>query len=179
MYKVRKRDGRLTEFDLSRISVAVTKAFVATKTPQNPDIINLLTLQVTADFAPKVKDGEISVEDIQDSVEAVLQRSGYAPVAKAYILYRKNREKLREIRSTMLDYKKLVDDYLKVSDWRVKENSTVTYSVGGLILSNSGAITANYWLSEIYDEEIANAHRNAEIHIHDLSMLTGTVPAGA
>ena len=173
MYKVRKRDGRLTEFDLSRISVAVTKAFVATKTPQNPDIINLLTLQVTADFAPKVKDGEISVEDIQDSVEAVLQRSGYAPVAKAYILYRKNREKLREIRSTMLDYKKLVDDYLKVSDWRVKENSTVTYSVGGLILSNSGAITANYWLSEIYDEEIANAHRNAEIHIHDLSMLTG------
>ena len=173
MYKVRKRDGRLTEFDLSRISVAVTKAFVATKTPQNPDIINLLTLQVTADFAPKVKDGEISVEDIQDSVEAVLQRSGYAPVAKAYILYRKNREKLREIRSTMLDYKKLVDDYLKVSDWRVKENSTVTYSVGGLILSNSGAITANYWLSEIYDEEIANAHRNAEMHIHDLSMLTG------
>ena len=173
MYKVRKRDGRLTEFDLSRISVAVTKAFDATETPQNPDIINLLTLQVTADFAPKVKDCEISVEDIQDSVEAVLQRSGYAPVAKAYILYRKNREKLREIRSTMLDYKKLVDDYLKVSDWRVKENSTVTYSVGGLILSNSGAITANYWLSEIYDEEIANAHRNAEIHIHDLSMLTG------
>ena len=173
MYKVRKRDGRLTGFDLARISTAVTKAFDATKTPHNPDIISLLTLQVTADFAPKIKDGEISVEDIQDSVEAVLQRSGYAPVAKAYILYRKNREKLREIRSTMLDYKKLVDDYLRVSDWRVKENSTVTYSVGGLILSNSGAITANYWLSEIYDEEIANAHRNAEMHIHDLSMLTG------
>ncbi len=173
MYKVRKRDGRLTRFDLERISTAVTKAFDATKTPHNTDIINLLTLQVTSDFASKVKNGEISVEDIQDSVEAVLQRSGYAPVAKAYILYRKNREKLREIRSTMLDYKKLVDDYLRVSDWRVKENSTVTYSVGGLILSNSGAITANYWLSEIYDEEIANAHRNAEMHIHDLSMLTG------
>lgn len=173
MNKVKKRDGRLADFDLQRISTAVTKAFDATKTPHNSDIINLLTLQVTADFAPKVKDGEISVEDIQDSVEAVLQRSGYAPVAKAYILYRKNREKLRKIRSTMLDYKKLVDDYLKVSDWRVKENSTVTYSVGGLILSNSGAITANYWLSEIYDEEIAAAHRNAEMHIHDLSMLTG------
>ena len=173
MYKVRKRDGRLTEFDIMRISTAVTKAFDATKTPHNPDIINLLSLQVTADFAPKVKREVISVEDIQDSVEAVLQRSGYAPVAKAYILYRKNREKLREIRSTMVDYKKLVDDYLGVSDWRVKENSTVTYSVGGLILSNSGAITANYWLSEIYDEEIANAHRNAEMHIHDLSMLTG------
>ena len=156
MYKVRKRDGRLTRFDLERISTAVTKAFDATKTPHNTDIINLLTLQVTSDFASKVKNGEISVEDIQDSVEAVLQRSGYAPVAKAYILYRKSREKLRKIRSTMLDYKKLVDGYLGVSDWRVKENSTVTYSVGGLILSNSGAITANYWLSEIYDEEIAN-----------------------
>ena len=172
MYKVRKRDGRLTRFDLERISTAVTKAFDATKTPHNTDIINLLTLQVTSDFASKVKNGEISVEDIQDSVEAVLQRSGYAPVAKAYILYRKSREKLRKIRSTMLDYKKLVDGYLRVPDWRVKENSTVTYSVGGLILSNSGAITANYWLSEIYDEEIANAHRNAEMHIHDLSMLT-------
>ena len=173
MYKVRKRDGRLTRFDLERISTAVTKAFDATKTPHNTDIINLLTLQVTSDFASKVKNGEIGVEDIQDSVEAVLQRSGYASVAKAYILYRKSREKLREIRSTMLDYKKLVDGYLRVSDWRVKENSTVTYSVGGLILSNSGAITANYWLSEIYDEEIANAHRKAEMHIHDLSMLTG------
>ncbi len=173
MYKVRKRDGRLTEFDLARISTAITKAFDATNTPHTPDVINLLTLQVTADFAAKVMNSEINVEDIQDSVEAVLQRSGYAPVAKAYILYRKNREKLREIRSTMLDYKKLVDDYLRVSDWRVKENSTVTYSVGGLILSNSGAITANYWLSEIYDEAISNAHRNAEMHIHDLSMLTG------
>lgn len=94
-------------------------------------------------------------------------------MAKAYILYRKNREKLRNMSSTILDYKKLVDDYLRVSDWRVKENSTVTYSVGGLILSNSGAITANYWLSEIYDEEIGSAHRNADLHIHDLSMLTG------
>ena len=173
MYKVRKRDGRLTEFDLARISTAITKAFDATNTPHTPDVINLLTLQVTADFAVKVMNSEINVEDIQDSVEAVLQRSGYAPVAKAYILYRKNREKLREIRSTMLDYKKLVDGYLRVSDWRVKENSTVTYSVGGLILSNSGAITANYWLSEIYDEAVSNAHRNAEMHIHDLSMLTG------
>ena len=84
-----------------------------------------------------------------------------------------NREKLRNMSSTILDYNGLVDGYLKVSDWRVKENSTVTYSVGGLILSNSGAITANYWLSEIYDEEIADAHRNADLHLHNLSMLTG------
>ncbi len=114
------------------------------------------------------------MEDIQDSVEVVLIQAGYGgDVAKAYILYRKQREKLRTMKSTILDYKELVDSYVKETDWRVKENSTVTYSVGGLILSNSGAITANYWLSEVYDEEIANAHRTADLHIHDLSMLTG------
>ena len=102
-----------------------------------------------------------------------LGQAGYEEVAKAYILYRKQREKMRAMKSTILDYKDVVNSYVKVEDWRVKENSTVTYSVGGLILSNSGAVTANYWLSEIYDEEIAEAHRNADIHIHDLSMLTG------
>ena len=173
MYKVIKRDGQAVDFNISRIANAITKAFEATHIPYTPDIINMLSLQVTADYAAKVKDDTIDVETIQDSVEAVLQRSGYADVAKAYIIYRKSREKLRSMSSTILDYKGLVDGYLKVSDWRVKENSTVTYSVGGLILSNSGAITANYWLSEIYDEEIANAHRNADLHIHDLSMLTG------
>ena len=173
MYQVIKRDGHIADFSLSRISHAITKAFDAQNTPYTPDIINLLALQVTADFSGKIQDDRIGVEAIQDSVEAVLQRAGYAEVAKAYILYRKNREKLRNMSSTILDYKGLVDGYLKVSDWRVKENSTVTYSVGGLILSNSGAITANYWLSEIYDEEIADAHRNADLHIHDLSMLTG------
>ena len=173
MYKVTKRDGRSVDFNITRIANAITKAFDATQIPYNPDIINMLSLQVTSDYACKVMDNTIEVESIQDSVEAVLQRAGYSDVAKAYILYRKNREKLRSMSSTILDYKGLVDGYLKVADWRVKENSTVTYSVGGLILSNSGAITANYWLSEIYDEEIANAHRNADIHLHDLSMLTG------
>lgn len=173
MYTVIKRDGRSAEFNLTRISHAITKAFEATGIPYSPEVINLLSLQVTADFAPKVKEDTIDVESIQDSVEKTLQRAGYDKVAKAYILYRKNREKLRNMSSTILDYKGLVDGYLKVSDWRVKENSTVTYSVGGLILSNSGAITANYWLSEIYDEEIADAHRNADLHLHDLSMLTG------
>ena len=173
MYQVIKRDGHVAEFSLNRISSAIMKAFDATHIPYAPDVIDLLSLQVTADYADKIRDGRIDVETIQDSVEAVLQRAGYAEVAKAYILYRKNREKLRNMSSTILDYKKLVDDYLRVSDWRVKENSTVTYSVGGLILSNSGTITANYWLSEIYDEEIGSAHRNADLHIHDLSMLTG------
>ena len=173
MYQVTKRDGETVDFNITRIANAITKAFEATGIPYNPDIINMLSLQVTADYAGKIMDNAVSVESIQDSVEAVLQRAGYADVAKAYILYRKNREKLRSMSSTILDYKGLVDGYLKVSDWRVKENSTVTYSVGGLILSNSGAITANYWLSEIYDQEIGDAHRNADLHIHDLSMLTG------
>ena len=124
-------------------------------------------------FRKKITDNKITVEEIQDSVENVLIQAGYADVAKAYILYRKQREKVRNMKSTILDYKEIVNSYVKVEDWRVKENSTVTYSVGGLILSNSGAVTANYWLSEIYDNEIADAHRNADIHIHDLSMLTG------
>lgn len=173
MYQVVKRDGKISAFDLSKISTAIKKAFDALGTPYNDDIIDLLALKVTADYAGKIKDGFINVEDIQDSVENVLVKAGYAEVAKAYILYRKQREKIRNMKSTILDYKELVDSYVKVKDWRVKENSTVTYSVGGLILSNSGAITANYWLSEIYDDEISSAHRNADIHIHDLSMLTG------
>ena len=141
MYQVIKRDGHVAEFSLNRISSAIMKAFDATHIPYAPDVIDLLSLQVTADYADKIRDGRIDVETIQDSVEAVLQRAGYAEVAKAYILYRKNREKLRNMSSTILDYKKLVDDYLRVSDWRVKENSTVTYSVGGLILSNSVSYT--------------------------------------
>jgi anaerobic ribonucleoside-triphosphate reductase len=173
VYQVVKRDGKVCGFQLSKISTAITKAFDAQDKQYNQDIIDFLALKVTADFEPKIKDSLIQVEDIQDSVEAVLIQAGYGDVAKAYILYRKQREKIRNMKSTILDYKELVDSYLKVTDWRVKENSTVTYSVGGLILSNSGAITANYWLSEIYDEEVANAHRNGDIHIHDLGMLTG------
>ena len=173
MYRVTKRDGALVDFNLSKISAAMTKAFDACKRQYTPDIIDFLALKVTADFEPKIQDEKISVESIQDSVESVLIKAGYDDVAKAYILYRKQREKIRNLSSTVLDYKDVVDNYLKINDWRVKENSTVTYSVGGLILSNSGAVTANYWLSEVYDEEIANAHRNADIHIHDLSMLTG------
>lgn len=173
MYKVVKRDGQIVDFQLEKISIAIKKAFDAQNKLYNQDIIDFLALKVTADFEPKIKNGLIEVEEIQDSVEAVLIQAGYGDVAKAYILYRKQREKIRTMKSTVLDYKQLVDSYVKETDWRVKENSTVTYSVGGLILSNSGAITANYWLSEIYDEEIANAHRQGDLHIHDLSMLTG------
>ena len=173
MYQVVKRDGKVVDFDINKIAAAIKKAFEATNTDYNDSVIDFLALKVSADFLPKIKDGKVAVEDVQDSVEAVLSRGGYETVAKAYILYRKQREKLRNTKSSYLDYKETVDKYLNIEDWRVKENSTVTYSVGGLILSNSGAITANYWLSEVYDQEIANAHRNCDLHLHDLSMLTG------
>ncbi|MBQ6362592.1 MAG: ribonucleoside triphosphate reductase [Lachnospiraceae bacterium] len=173
MYQVVKRDGTIAEFNISKISAAITSAFEALNKQYHPSVIDLISLHVTSDFESKIKDGKITVEEIQDSVEKVLSESGYSDVAKAYILYRRQREKVRNINSTLVNYKDLVDNYLKINDWRVKENSTVTYSVGGLILSNSGAITANYWLSEVYDDEIADAHRSAAIHLHDLSMLTG------
>ena len=173
MYQVVKRNGKVVPFDIEKISGAIEKAFAAMDKDYTPNIIDFIALRVTADFEPKIKDSLIAVEDIQDSVESVLSKSGYTDVAKAYILYRRQREKLRNMQSTYLDYKNTVNNYLKINDWRVKENSTVTYSVGGLILSNSGAITANYWLSEVYDEEIAEAHKAADIHLHDLSMLTG------
>ncbi len=173
MFDVKKRDGKFVGFDINKIADAIKSAFEAQEVNFNDDLIDFIALKVTADFESKIKDGHIAVEDIQDSVETVLVKAGYSHVAKAYILYRKQREKLRNMKSTILDYKAVVDSYVKVTDWRVKENSTVTYSVGGLILSNSGAITANYWLSEIYDEEIANAHKSGDIHLHDLSMLTG------
>ncbi len=173
MYQVIKRDGSVVDFNINKISAAIAKAFDALNKQYHPTVIDMIALRVTSDYEYKIKEDRITVEDIQDSVEKVLSEAGYADVSKAYILYRKQREKVRNINSTLLNYKDLVDDYLKINDWRVKENSTVTYSVGGLILSNSGAITANYWLSEVYDEEIAEAHRSAAIHLHDLSMLTG------
>ena len=173
MYQVVKRDGTIVDFEISKITGAMLKAFDALEKNYHPSVINLLALQVSADFEPKVENGLITVEQIQDSVEQVLSAAGYSDVAKAYILYRKQREKIRNVNSALLNYKDLVDNYLQINDWRVKENSTVTYSVGGLILSNSGAITANYWLSEIYDNEVAEAHRSAAMHLHDLSMLTG------
>ncbi len=173
MYQVKKRDGKVISFEISKISDAIRLAFEACERNFNDNIIDFLALKVTSDFEPKVKNDLVAVEDIQDSVETVLVQAGYADVAKAYILYRRQREKLRNMKSTLVDYTEIVNQYVKNLDWRVKENSTVTYSVGGLILNNSGAITANYWLSEIYDDEIGQAHKNADIHLHDLSMLTG------
>ena len=173
MLSVKKRNGEIVDFNLGKIEAAIEQAFKSVKREYSQDMLELLALRVCANFKDKVENEVISVEDIQDSVEIVLIQSSFVDVAKSYILYRKQHEKIRNTRKTILDYKDTINNYLKINDWRVKENSTVTYSVGGLILSNSGALTANYWLSEIYDSEIEEAHRNADIHIHDLSMLTG------
>lgn len=132
MYRVIKRDGRIVDFDIVKIASAMKKAFEATDTNYTDSVIDFLAIKVTADFQPKIKDELISIEDIQDSVESVLIQGGYEEVAKAYILYRKQHESLRNVSEKVLDYKKTVDNYLKINDWRVKENSTVTYSVGGL-----------------------------------------------
>lgn len=173
MLQVQKRSGDFVPFDLKKIESAIGKAFAAEHKEVTPDVLELLALRVTSNFSNKVKNEIVTVEDIQDSVEVVLIQTGFVDVAKSYMDYRTKRAAIRQVKSTTLDFKNVVDSYLKVADWRVKENSTVTYSVGGLILSNSGAVTANYWLSEVYDKEIADAHKNADIHIHDLSMLTG------
>lgn len=170
--KIRKRDGRLADYDITKIENAIAKAMMSIGDGEIKDckkMARIAELYLNEKFPDTIP----SVEDIQDIVENVLMKNGYEDVAKAYIIYRRDHEKIRNINNTFLDYKQTVDKYLKLADWRVKENSTVTYSVGGLILSNSGAITANYWLSDVYDKEIAYAHKNADIHIHDLSMLTG------
>ena len=124
MYQIIKRDGKIVDFDISKIANAIKKAFEATETEYTDNIIDFLALKVSADFLPKIKDGFVAVEDIQDSVEAVLSRGGYEGVAKAYILYRKNREKLRNMKSTYLDYNETTNNNRNVLDWRGKENST-------------------------------------------------------
>ena len=173
MYQIKKRNGELEMFELQKIKSAITRTFESCNRSYQDSIIETLAIKSIANAEKKIKDDILSVEDIQDSVESILMGYGYEDVSKAYILYRKQHEKARNAKETVLDYKKTINGYINAEDWRVKENSTVIYSLGGLILSNSGAVTANYWLSEIYDEEVANAHRNCDIHIHDLSMLSG------
>lgn len=173
MFSVRKRNGSVVDFQLDKITTAIRKAFDATDTQYTEDVLEKISLRVVADFQKKIDDQTIFIEDIQDSVEKILVDLGFSQVAKAYILYRKQREKMRQFDSSILNFASTVNNYLEQRDWRVNENSTVTYSIGGLILHNSGTITANYWLSEIYDAQIGEAHRNGDIHIHDLSMLSG------
>ena len=173
MISVIKRDKETVGFQLTKLTASIEKALQAAGNVCSQEISELLSLRTTADFQPKICEGELRTEEIKASAARVLEQTGYTEAAGAYLSYKKEKNSAEEKKNTLLDYKDVVNSYVKVEDWRVKENSTVTYSVGGLILSNSGAVTANYWLSEIYDSEIAEAHRNADIHLHDLSMLTG------
>ena len=168
-----KRSGELVEFDLQKICNAVQKAFDATKTAYTEDMIELIAMRVTSDFQDKIADGRIDVESIQDSAEKVIAACGFEEVAKAYILYRQQRARLREMRQTVLDYRDVVNSYVYMDARELASPDDAAISIGGLILSNSAAVTERYWLSEIYDEEITYAHKNGDIHIHDLSMLTG------
>mgnify|MGYP002797092813 FL=1 len=164
--EITKRDGRVVPFEINKIKNAILKAFKENNQEIDPDVLDIISIRAVA--KAQKKSPNLNVEIIQDSVESSLMECGYDNIAKSYILYRKNRE---NVRNTLLDVNKVVGEYLNLEDWRVKENSTVTYSVGGFILSNSGAITANYWLNNIYDKEITDAHKNCDMHLHDLSFL--------
>lgn len=170
--KIVKRDGRVVAYSRDKIVTAIQKANACVSPNEMVSDESIAAICDYIETVP-VRDDKLSVETIQDIIETELMKLDMFAVAKKYILYRQERAKKRRINEGLLDYKKVVNDYVGIKDWRVKENSTVSYSLGGLILGNSGAITANYWLSEIYPEDVAEAHRNAEIHIHDLSMLAG------
>ena len=169
--QVVKRNGEVVEFNLDKIINAMEKAFNSVRGFAPIGKIKAIASYIQAEC--EAMDRSATVEEIQDMVENELMTHGFSDVAKAYILYRHQHENVRETKATLLDATNIVEKYVKVEDWRVKENSTVTYSVGGLILNEAGAITANYWLNNIYDKDISDAHRNCDIHIHDLSMLTG------
>lgn len=174
MFKVIKRNKSIVDFDAQKIKDAITKAFEATRTPLPMEYaFGTMIVNILARAQREAVDGTIDIEKIQDAVETVLGECGYHDVAKAYILYRKQHSNIRDAASSYINFSELMDGYLGRLDWRVKENSTVSYTLGGLILSNSGAVTANYWLNDIYDKEISDAHKNCLIHLHDLGMLSG------
>lgn len=167
-----KRDGKVVDFDIQKIRLAISKAFSSLNKEYDSSILDLLSLRVTAEFQPKISNHQIQVEEIQDSVEKVLSVSGYADVAKSYILYRRQRENFRTINNSASDYNNVINKYLYETNVELKNHSLSTYSVGGLILSNSAALTRNYWLTNAFDQQISKAHENGDIYIHDLDMLT-------
>lgn len=172
-----KRSGEISPYNRMKIEVAIGKAIEAVENQKDPDRAARLTdlveerlrLQMAGSRAHSIP----AIEEIQDIVENVLIEEKEVAVAKAYILYRARHEATRDTKKLMLDINKTMDGYLGQSDWRVNENANVNFSLGGLILHNSGTITANYWLNNIYSKEIAEAHKTAAFHIHDLSMFSG------
>lgn len=179
--QVVKRSGKIEAYDRLKIEAAVGKAFKALEIaeigPDGKNKVQGIVDRVEELLAQMMKQRHPNsipaIEEIQDLVETALIESREIQVAKAYILYRSRHEAIRDTKKLMLDIDATMDGYLNQSDWRVNENANVNYSLGGLILHNSGTITANYWLKNIYSEAVAEAHRNADFHIHDLSMFSG------
>ncbi len=175
--QVVKRDGLIEKYDRWKIASAINRAVTSVRAAEDQQLVKRLTdeaeKELTEFMAARHPNSAPAIEEIQDIVEKVLITSGEADIAKAYIIYRAKHEAMRDTRKLLLDINATMDGYLSQSDWRVNENANVNFSLGGLILHNSGTITANYWLKNIYTEEIAAAHRNADFHIHDLSMFSG------
>ena len=169
--KCQKRNGEIVDFTESKIKNAIKKAFDFEKVKISDSELKNIILKVKENFKDKIKNNIIGVEDIQDAVELSLIQLNFLKIAHVYIKYRNKHAIIRN--NNIIDTNYIIEKYLKNDSWRVKENSTVSYSVGGLILSNSSSITANYWLTQVYDDEIRNAYNNSDIHIHDLGMLTG------
>ncbi len=167
---VTKRDGTLAPFDSSKIYNAINKAGTTTGEFGEQESW-LLTAQVLKVLKHKFSESLPSIEQIKDIVEQVLISSNYFATAKAYILYRDKRNRSREDHKVMVDVESSINEYLEKLDWRINENANQGYSNGGLILNVSGKVTANYWLSHVYPANVGEAHRNGDIHIHDLSML--------
>ena len=172
-----KRDGSLEKYDRYKIAGAISKALQASGEDASSETVDFLTKKTEEKLADFMKgrhpNSAPALEEIQDIVETVFIEEKKVKTAKAYILYRAKHEAMRDVKKLMLDINSTMDGYLLQSDWRVNENANVNFSLGGLILHNSGAVTANYWLKNIYTEEIADAHRHADFHIHDLSMFSG------
>ena len=175
--RIVKRDGSLEKYDRYKIAGAISKALQASGEDASPETVGFLTKKTEEKLADFMKgrhpNSAPALEEIQDIVETVFIEEKKVRTAKAYILYRARHEAMRDVKKLMLDINGTMDGYLLQSDWRVNENANVNFSLGGLILHNSGAVTANYWLKNIYTEEIADAHRHADFHIHDLSMFSG------
>lgn len=170
---LRKRDGKIVPYDNFKIANAIFKAAESVG-GKDFGMALALTKAIENKIQKRFHSNSIpAVEEIQDIIEKVLIEEGHAKVAKTYILYREQHRKMRDTENLVLDINGTMNGYLKQEDWRVNENSNVNYSLGGLILHNSGAVTANYWLENIYTHDISDSHRNGDIHIHDLSMFSG------
>jgi len=172
VYKIQKRSGGIVDFDLAKIERAIEMAAEAAG-QKDAIAAAILAMDVYAQLEERFEDGIPTVEQTQDIVEDTLIQYGYADIAKAYILYREKRREVREEKNVVVQVEKAVSEYLKKLDWRVNANSNQGYSLGGLILNTAGSVIANYWLSHIYPKNVGDAHRNADIHIHDLDMFSG------